>query len=198
MKDSKYSIKAKWQKSIEVLNIEHQVLNTIEEVAKNFDGKVINKRFVTALSSATDSAYFHFDEVYGTKFIEFTVKDNLRQFSYKPPYAELANTARTDVGAYSRVTTYVKGQPVFYIRKEDGRLDLGKLKETTGSMRDYLDGEIQKYKNALDNFDKNFEKIMKVNKEIAALKKEFKDTPFELETDHIVIYRFSYDDWYTL
>lgn len=195
MKDSKHAIKAKWEKSIEVLNIEHQVLNTIEEVAKKFDGKVINKRFVTALTSANDSAYFDFEPWEYSLMIQYSIKDNLRRFSYKPPYAELANSSRTDVGTYRRVGTYIKGRPKLYINMSDRRLNYNTLMETIGSMRDYLNGEIQKYKNALDNFDKNMKKIMAVNKEIAALNKEFKNTPFELENDHIEFYWFSYDDW---
>ena len=198
MKESKHSIKANWEKSIEVLNIEHQVLNTIEYVAKKFDGKVINKRFVTALSSANDSAYFNLEPWEYSLMIQYSIKDNLRRFSYKPPYAELANSSRTGVGTYRRVGTYIKGRPNLYINMSDRRLNYVKLVEVIGTMRDYLNGEIQKYKNALDNFDKNMEKIMTINKEIAALKNDFKGTPFELETDHIEIYRFTYDDWYNI
>lgn len=194
MKDSKYSIKAKWQKNIEVLNIEHQVLNTIEEVAKNFDGKVINKRFITALTSANDSAYFNLEPWEYSLMIQYSIKDNLRRFSYKPPYAELANSSKTDVGTYRRVGTYTKGRPKLYINMSDRRLNYNNLMETISLMRDYLNGNIQKYKNALDNFDKNMKKVMTVNKEIAALNKEFKNTPFELDNDHIEFYWFSYDD----
>lgn len=198
MKDSKYSIKAKWQKSIEVLNIENNVLDTIDEVAKNFDGKVINKRFITALSSANDSAHFNLEPWEYSLVIQYSIKDNLKRFSYKPPYAELANSSKTDVGTYRRVGNYIKGRPNIYINMSDRRLDYDKLVEVIAQMRNYLYGEMQKYKNALDNFDKNMEKIMAVNKEIAALNKEFKDTPFELDTNHIVIYRFSYDDWHNI
>lgn len=167
MTKEKESILAKWGQQIKVYRDAIDAMKRIRGLADKFDGKVINKRFVTAMNEMVDNKLVTFSLVaYGFrntsigKRIKIMMHDRCRDMPNRCLYVDVSE---------HEIFDNELDKP--YINA-DGRLVKDAFLDSIDSNIENLSNVVSEYQRAIDHFDEYIEKVEKINEEITALRNE--------------------------
>lgn len=150
-------------------------LEQLKSLADKFDGKVINKRFITATKEVVDK-----------NLVTFVLENNGYNYARKQNELRISLYLHNRSICYEGGCVYIDASQItiyqnsidsdFYINA-DGRLNkelfIQAIDKTITTIRNY----IVEYQRAIDFCDIYVEKVKRLNEELSALKKEL---PFPL------------------
>lgn len=166
--------KALTEKQIEVLESLLALVPTVKEVARRFDGKVLNKRFDTALSQATDGKAVCWKKTYMDGY-------EIKLWESTDRYISVPNAANNYANAY-----YIKQEYIFLADSgwrttdwltEDGRI---KASELCAAIDKQVGGAVEDLKDLKDQLA-HVESYISEYKRIKAER-----NAFELTTNHLL------------
>lgn len=167
MTKEKENILAKWGQQIKVYRDAIDAMKRIRGLADKFDGKVINKRFVTVMNEMIDNKLVTFSLVaYGFrntsigKRIKIMMHDRCRDMPNRCLYVDVSEHYIFD---NELDKPYINA---------DGRLVKDAFLDSIDSNIENLSKVVSEYQRAIDHFDEYIEKVEKINEEITALRNE--------------------------
>ena len=158
----------KWTHQVKVLNDAIKSLEAIKVIADNFDGKVINQRFITKLNEISDRKIiiFSLEEKgydYVAKINEKVVSFYLTDRRFKD---DRGSCAYIDEDSFNILEANEKD---FYINK-DGRLVKEFFIQGIDKTIEIFKVKIAKYQDCIDHFDEYMAEVKKINAEIDELR----------------------------
>ena len=158
----------KWTHQVKVLNDAIKSLEAIKVIADNFDGKVINKRFITKLNEISDRKIiiFSLEEKgydYVAKINEKVVSFYLTDRRFKD---DRGSCAYIDEDSFNILEANEKD---FYINK-DGRLVKEFFIQGIDKTIEIFKAKIAMYQDCIDHFDEYMAEVKKINAEIDELR----------------------------
>lgn len=185
--ESSRNMPIKWQHQVKVFNDAIKSLEVIKPLADKFDGKVINKRFTTAMNEVADKEIVRFS--IHEKGYNRTAKVNEKVVSLY--LCDRGFKAENGWGYIDEDDFEVRefSDTDFYINA-DGRLVKDFFIQAVDNMIEFFNGRIAEYQDCIDNFDKYLEEIRNVNKQIDELKKKL-HYPMSIQT-----YKLELPFWY--
>lgn len=169
MTKEKERILAKWEQQIKVYRDAISAMESIRELADKFDGKVINKRFVTAMNEITDKKCVSFSIVekgfsfscnHNEKRVKIMMHDRCRSM---PNYNVYVDVSEHEIIEDDFTKPYINA---------DGRLAKDSFLASIDSNIKHLPEIISEYQRAIDRFDDYMAMVEKINEEITALRNE--------------------------
>lgn len=169
MTKEKERILAKWEQQIKVYRDAISAMESIRELADKFDGKVINKRFVTAMNEITDKKCVSFSIVekgfsfscnHNEKRVKIMMHDRCRSM---PNYNVYVDVSEHEIIEDDFAKPYINA---------DGRLAKDSFLASIDSNIKHLSEIISEYQRAIDRFDDYMAMVEKINEEITALRNE--------------------------
>lgn len=185
--ESSRNMPTKWQHQVKVFNDAIKSLEIIKPLADKFNGKVINKRFTTAMNEVADTEIVRFsihEKGYNrtAKVNEKVVAMYLCDRGFKAENGwEYIDEDNFEVREFSDTDFYINA---------DGRLVKDFFIHAVDNMIEYFKRRIAEYQDCIDNFDKYLEEIANVNKQINELKKKL-HYPMSIQT-----YKLELPFWY--
>lgn len=151
----------KWTHQVKVFNDAIKSLEAIKVLADKFDGKVINKRFITKLNEISDGNIIIFSLIAGIN--EKVVSLYLTDRCFK-----------NDSGSWSYIdedhfNIREANEKDFYINK-DGRLVKEYFIQGIDKTIEFFKTKIAQYQDCIDHFDEYMAEIKKINAEIDELR----------------------------
>lgn len=160
----------KWTHQVKVFNDAIKSLEAIKVVADKFDGKVINKRFITKLNEISDGNIINFS--LEEKGYDYTAKMNEKVVSLYLTDRSFKNDSGSwtyiDENSFDILEVNNKD---FYINK-DGRLVKEYFIQGIDKTIEIFKSKIAKYQDCIDHFDEYMAEVKKINAEIAELRKK--------------------------
>ena len=190
-KVSKGIIMLEWKQEITIIDAYLSTLRRLKKFAEKWDGKVINKRFVEGFTKENGADNICLQLWLGNKTL----------FELRVPWNILLVTTPGYNWYVKRYTSYILRVNKYSDSEQDQyldsscRLSYNVLSEVVEYYMTMFIEEKKKINHAIKNFDKIFEKVMKVNAKLRKLKADLQDTPFEIDTDHVEFSQFTYAYW---
>lgn len=149
----------------------------IIEVVKSFDGKILNKRFETALKKVDDN--LRTDMTYDTLYIKFSAWNNrsIKSVEERNGYANWLYIEHTDIymNGYLRRVSYNKDDIVC---TTENRLIASVVIEALEKQEQYIKSKIENLEKHIENTDEYKAKLEALRKEIESIGK---DIPSEIK-----------------
>lgn len=158
----------KWTHQVKVFNDAIKSLEAIKVVADNFNGKVINKRFVTKLNEISDRNIIIFS-------LEEEGYDKIVGINEKVVSLYLTDRCfKNDSGSWSYIdedsfNIREVNEKDFYINK-DGRLVKEYFIQGIDKTIEFFKTKIAQYQDCIDHFDEYMAEVKKINAEIDELR----------------------------
>lgn len=158
----------KWTHQVKVFNDAIKSLEAIKVIADNFDGKVINKRFITKLNEISDSDIIIFS-------LEEKGYDYIAEINEKVVSLYLTDRRfKNDRGSWSYIdedsfNILEVNEKDFYINK-DGRLVKEYFIQGIDKTIEIFKRKIAQYQDCIDHFDEYMAEVKKINAEINELR----------------------------
>lgn len=180
-----------WKQEIVIIDAYLSTLRRLKKFAEKWDGKVINKRFIDGFTKENGADNICLQLYLGNRnLIELRTPWKLLYVS-TPGYGW---HVKRYTGEILRVNKYSDSEQNHYL-DSSRRLSYDVLVQVINTYITIFTEEKKKINHAIKNFDKIFEKVMKVNVKLKKLKAELQDTPFEIDTNHVEFSQFTYDYW---
>lgn len=190
-KVSKGIIMLEWKQEIVIIDAYLSTLRRLKKFAEKWDGKVINKRFIDGFIKVNGVDNVCLYMYHGNRnLIELRTSYKLL-FVTTPGYNW---EIKRHTGYILRVSKHSDSEQDHYL-DSSRRLSYDVLAGVIDYYTTMFIEEKKKINHAIKNFDKIFEKVMKVNVKLRKLKAELQDTPFEIDTNHVEFSQFTYDYW---
>jgi hypothetical protein len=188
-----YSVQIyKFEQQVKVYNDAIKAFEVAKTLADKFNGKVINKRFITAINKACEEAF-------GKQMVNFSLYNSGYSYSHKQNVTEL------EIYLYDRCKCYDGG--CIYIDNDrlrvyeldsngdcyinaDGRLDKEVFLKAIDKQIANCKDAMGKYQYCIDNFEAILDKVREENKRLEALQKEI---PYPM---HMGTARIELPFWY--
>ena len=158
----------KWTHQVKVFNDAVKSLEAIKVIADKFDGKVINKRFITKLNEISDRNIIIFS-------LEEEGYDKIAGINEKVVSLYLTDRCfKNDSGSWSYIDEYSfsileVNNKDFYINK-DGRLVKEYFIQGIDKTIEFFKTKIAQYQDCIDHFDEYMAEVKKINAEIDELR----------------------------
>ena len=158
----------KWTHQVKVFNDAIKALESIKVIADNFDGKVINKRFITKLNEISDRNIIIFS-------LEEEGYDKIAGINEKVVSLYLTDRCfKNDSGSWSYIeedsfNIREANEKDFYINK-DGRLVKEYFIQGINKTIENFKARIAEYQDCIDHFDEYMAEVKKINAEIDELR----------------------------
>lgn len=157
----------KWTHQVKVFNDAIKSLEAIKVIADKFDGKVINKRFITKLNEISDRNIIIFS-------LEEEGYDKIAGINEKVVSLYLTDRCfKNDSGSWSHIdedsfNILEANKKDFYINK-DGRLVKEYFIQGIDKTIEFFKTRIAQYQDCIDHFDEYMAEVKKINAEIDEL-----------------------------
>lgn len=158
----------KWTHQVKVFNDAIKSLEAIKVIADKFDGKVINKRFITKLNEISDRNIIIFS-------LEEEGYDKIAGINEKVVSLYLTDRCfKNDSGSWSYIdedsfNILEANKKDFYINK-DGRLVKEYFIQGIDKTIENFKARIAQYQDCIDHFDEYMAEVKKINAEIDELR----------------------------
>ena len=158
----------KWTHQVKVFNDAIKSLEAIKIIADKFDGKVINKRFITKLNEISDGNIIIFS-------LEEKGYDKIAGINEKVVSLYLTDRCfKNDSGSWSYIdedsfSILEANNKDFYINK-DGRLVKEYFIQGIDKTIEFFKTKIAQYQDCIDHFDEYMAEVKKINAEIDELR----------------------------
>lgn len=180
-----------WKQEIVIIDAYLSTLRRLKKFAEKWDGKVINKRFVDGFTKENGADNICLQLYLGNRnFFELRTPRKLLYVGI-PVYKWYIERYTSEI---LRVNKHCDSEQDYYL-DSSRRLSYDVLVQVIDTYMTIFTEEKKKINLAIKNFDKIFEKVMKVNVKLRKLKAELQDTPFEIDTNHVEFSQFTYDYW---
>ncbi len=158
----------KWTHQVKVFNDAIKSLEAIKVIADKFDGKVINKRFITKLNEISDCNIIIFS-------LEEKGYDHIAEINEKVVSLYLTDRCfKNDSDSWSYIdedsfNIREANEKDFYINK-DGRLVKEYFIQGIDKTIEFFKTKIAQYQDCIDHFDEYMAEVKKINAEIDELR----------------------------
>lgn len=164
----------KFQQQVKAYNDAVKALEVAKTLADKFDGKVINKRFVTALNEASN-------KFFGKSNVVFSLCQEGYNYSHKQNIVQIELYLTDRCKCYEGGCIYIGNDRVrvyevstdsdCYINS-DGRLNKEIFIKALDKQINNCKEAISKYQLCIDHFDEYLDKVKDFNKKLDELRKE--------------------------
>lgn len=183
-----------WKKNIEVYKLVIYTFTKVLDVAKKYDGKVLNKRFITALNAVSPDVSFKLNYDSYQPTVEYQVSFDARKYVIIQGGSQITQCTEVcgyDLSISKRLGRY-DSDILPYIAYDSRRLDYLAFVESMKSVVDDLLYRIAETEKAISEYDEVIAEAKRINVEIQKLKKAHPFSGFCLERDRLEFWRLSY------
>lgn len=180
-----------WKQEIVIIDAYLSTLRRLKKFAEKWDGKVINKRFVDGFTKENGADNICLQLYLG----------NRNLIELRTPWKFLYCGTPGYKWHIGRYTSYIlqtdqhRDCEQDYYMDNSRRLSYNVLSGVIDNYMIMFIEEKKKINYAIKNFDKIFEKVMKVNVKLRKLEAELRGTPFDISTTYVEFSQFTYDYW---